>query len=60
MIDIIGTNKLEIQDTGAARGERNFWWVNLNGVPLFEGYSRKRAEQVHETVLKALKAGLKS
>jgi hypothetical protein len=54
VITRINGAELEIQDTGAPRGERNYWYVSLNAVPIYRGYSRKKAEEVHETLHEAL------
>lgn len=54
-IEIDG-HRLAIQDTGAPRGERNWWDVTLNGVALYGGYSRRTAEEKFEVLEAALKA----
>ena len=42
MKERVGEHELEIQDSGAPRGEKNPWVVNLNGVNLYADYNGKK------------------
>jgi hypothetical protein len=50
----LGQNTIEIQDTGAPRGERNYWEVKLNGVVLYGDYNGKKAKELCEKLQVAL------
>lgn len=50
----VGPHVLEIQDTGASRGERNWWTVRLNGYTLYCGPKRAKADKLHRELIKAL------
>lgn len=50
----IGKHILEIQDSGAPRGERNYWAVCLNGVELYNDCNGKKANALHDNLLEAL------
>lgn len=54
MKENIGQNQLEIQDSGAPRGERNHWKVFLNGVELYADYNGKKANALYEGLKHAL------
>lgn len=56
MHTILDGHDLEIQDTGAPRGERNYWFVNLNKVQIYAGYSRRHAEEKYEQLKEALES----
>lgn len=50
----VGPHVLEIQDTGAPRGERNWWTVRLNGYTLYSATNGKKAQELHNDLLNAL------
>lgn len=44
-IEVCG-NYIEIQDTGAPRGERNMWEVKLNDVTVYCDYNGRKARDL--------------
>ena len=54
MKERMGENEIEIQDSGAPRGERNHWIVVLNGVELYADYNGKKANALYENLKQAL------
>lgn len=50
----VGPHVLEFLDTGAPRGERNWWTVRLNGYTLYCGPKRIKADKLHRELIKAL------
>lgn len=54
MKERVGEHELEIQDSGAPRGEKNHWVVNLNGVNLYADYNGKKARVLFEDLKQAL------
>lgn len=54
MLVEINGHELEIQDTGAPRGERNYWEVVLNGVVLYSDYNGKKANALFCAIESAL------
>lgn len=47
-------NSVEIQDTGAPRGERNYWEVKVNGVVIYGGHNGAAARRVFSRLCDAL------
>ena len=45
---------LVIQDTGAPRGEKNYWTVELNGHTVYSGYNGREARGIHGAIERAL------
>jgi len=37
----VGPITIECQDTGAPRGERNLWYIRVNGVIVFQHYGAR-------------------
>lgn len=51
----ISYHVIEIQDSGAPRGERNIWRVTLNGVVIYDDYNGKKAERLFDSVCEGLR-----
>lgn len=57
MKNIISGHEIEIQDTGAPRGEPNYWRVNLNGVCLYFEKNGAKADRLYAALCEAIKQG---
>lgn len=57
METFIDGHKLEIQDTGAPRGERNMWEVFLNGQQVYNGFNGAEARRIHAGIEAGLRDG---
>lgn len=55
MSDFIAGHEIAIQDTGAPRGERNYWRVLLNGQSVYEGHNGAQAQRIYRAVSEGLK-----
>lgn len=55
MSDFIAGHEIAIQDTGAPRGERNYWRVLLNGQSVYEGHNGAQAQRTYRAVSEGLK-----
>lgn len=51
----IGPHEIEVQDTGAPRGERNHWSVYLNGIQLYSDFNGRKANQLFHDLEIALR-----
>ena len=50
----MGNHKVAIQDSGAPRGEKNHWVVELNDVAVYEGYNGAQAHRTFDVVCEGL------
>lgn len=58
MKNCIGPHVIEFADTGAPRGEKNLWYVRLNGVTIIESSKQAQARTVFDALSRALADGV--
>lgn len=50
----MGNHKVSVQDSGAPRGERNHWVVELNDTSIHEGFNGAAAQRLYAAVCEGL------
>lgn len=54
MHTFMGNHKVSVQDSGAPRGEKNHWVVELNDVTIHTGFNGAAAQRLHAAVCEGL------